>query len=276
METVSIRLPDTLGCSVASTAVVAGLLHEYDMITVVTPFPWLLQGFSGVDIVEAKPSSPPCNIDLRHYTARRPHNTPPYRPSYIHMLEMAEAQLDIKLNRESPRVILSENDHLFGENEVALYDKPLIWFQSQATSPNRLWGEENWTKLKAALGEQYSFVDLSRAPYSPRESLSLAKHSFAGVCLDSFMLHGSAAVGADNVLVILGSSRPECVTYSGQTVFYTPSQCHLQPCGMHGYFNGCLLEHEALFLGGLNCVHDQVLCMQTTQVETVIRTILSL
>ncbi|TFH90292.1 glycosyltransferase family 9 protein [Vibrio ouci] len=261
-----IRLPDSMGCTVASTAVLSSLLNEYGRIKVVTPFPFLLEGFQGVDIINAEEQECCFDVDLRTYTARRPHNNYPYRPSYVHMTEIAQEQLGIRLKTEKPFIPLSEQEDDFGRSEVACYSKPLIWIQSTSTSFNRLWRRQNWITLVEKLSDRYDFIDLSYAHYSPRQSLAIARHSLAGICLDSFMVHGSAAVGAVNVLVLLGSSRAECVTYPGQRVFYHLSQCPMQPCGMHGYYKGCQQDHEHLF-GDSLCIQVEPVCMQTIPVQ---------
>lgn len=273
--TLSIRLPDSMGCTVASTAVLTSLREEYGRVIAVTPFPFLLRGLRELDIATLEEHKWDCDVDLRTYTARRPHNSLPHRPSYVHMTEMAREQLGIRLAINKPFIPLSEKENSFGRNEVSHYQKPLIWIQSLSTSFNRLWPEENWIALKENISDQYDFIDLSCAHYSPRESLAIARNSFSGVCLDSYMVHGSAAVGAKNVLVILGSSRPECVTYPGQYVFYRISSCRLQPCGMHGYFNGCKQEHECMF-NNTQCIHKEPLCMKTIPVQTIAKTLRNL
>ncbi|PQJ84255.1 hypothetical protein BTO22_11945 [Aliivibrio sifiae] len=215
------------------------------------------------------------DIDLRAYTKRRPHNSFPYRPSYIHMIEMAEEQMNHKLPINQPQIFLNEEEDLWAKKEIEKFPYPLIWIQSTSTSSNRLWPDNYWKELKHTFLGIYSFIDLSIAGYSLRESLAIAKHSFSGICLDSFMVHGAAAVNAKNTLVLLGSSRPECVTYPGQYIFYKESICDLQPCGMHGYFNGCEQKHEHLF-HKQNCIHLSPTCMSSISVGDVIKVINSL
>jgi hypothetical protein len=87
------------------------------------------------------------------------------------------------------------------------------------------------------------------------------------------MVHGSAAVGAKNVLVLLGSSRKEVVSYPSQQVFYIKSSCPIQPCGMHGYSFGCKKEDEKLFIGHekTRCITDDYKCMKAIKSEFVIK-----
>ncbi|WP_234498055.1 hypothetical protein [Vibrio maritimus] len=264
-----IRLPDSLGCTVASTSVVISLIEKYGEAKVVTPFRELLNNIENVKITSPNiGENIKYDVDLRLYTSRRPHNNYPYRPSYIHMLEMAEENLKIKLSRLKPKVNLTKLELKYGETEVSKYKKPLIWYQSQATTSNRQWCKYKWNELVDSLSDKFSFIDLSLKSYSLRQSLSVSKACYAGICLDSFMVHGSAAVEANNVIVILGSSRSECVVYPRQYVLYKNSQCQFQPCGMHGYFNGCSVESEVHF-SGKNCVYASPICMESISIEHV-------
>lgn len=265
----NIRLPDSLGCTVASTAVVYSLIEQIPNIKVSTPHPSLLAHIDGLSITDSREETNDVyDVDLRMYTARRPHNSLPYRPSYIHMLEMAEEKLKIKLTKKTPYLHLTEYEKEWAKIEVSKWKLPLIWIQSEATSSNRLWTDTNWDDLQNFFKDTFSFIDLSKANYSLRESLALIKYSYGGICLDSFLVHGAGAVGAKNVLVLLGSSRPECVTYPDQYVFYKPKTCSVQPCGMHGYYDGCNPLDQPLF-NGRNCIHTFHRCMSDISLESV-------
>lgn len=212
------------------------------------------------------------SVSYMEISIRLPHNSFPYRSSYIHMIEMAEEQIRDRLLVHYPKVFIDKNEDIWEMKEVMKYPHELVWYQSVSTSSNRIWKSSNWEILKETFSDIYSFVDLSTEGYSLRQSLAIVKHSFAGICLDSFMVHGSAAVNAKNVLVILGSSRPECVTYPGQYIHYKESGCPLQPCGMHGYFSGCKREHEHLFAEN-NCIYPFPKCMDTISVRDVSETL---
>ncbi|NOI26709.1 glycosyltransferase family 9 protein [Vibrio mediterranei] len=253
----------------ASTAVVYSLIEKIPNVKISTPYPSLLTHIDGISIRDSREETNDVyDVDLRMYTARRPHNSFPYRPSYIHMLEMAEEQLRIKLTRRPPYLYLTESEKEWAKIEVSKWELPLIWIQSEATSSNRLWPDAYWDELKNFFKDTFSFLDLSKANYSLRESLALIKYSYGGICLDSFLVHGAGAVGAKNVLVLLGSSRPECVTYPNQYVFYKPNACSVQPCGMHGYYDGCNPLDQSLF-NGRNCIHTLPYCMNEISLDSV-------
>lgn len=209
------------------------------------------------------------DIDLRRYTARRPHNNKPYRASYIHMLEMAEEATGVRLPVMQPRITLSDADNVYALRTLASFIKPVIWIQSRTTTRNRNWSSKKWHELTESLSGSFDFIDLSQAGFSLCQSLAITKLSFGGICLDSFLVHGSAAVGARNVIVLAGSSRGECISYPGQTLIYENSGCIAQPCGMHGYYPGCKKEHEPLFTNS-NCIHGvSAICMRKIKTNTV-------
>ncbi len=267
---INIRLPDSLGCTVASTSVISGLLKSeyFDEIHIFAKHCELVSHISGI-ILHSSDDVNYFDVDLRHYTARRPHNSKPYRASYVHMLEMAEEALGVKLPITPPCIILSEADNSFAIRKLSEFRKPVIWIQTKTTTSNRNWDSEQWDKLTENLSGSFDFIDLSHAGYSLCQSLAITKYSFAGICLDSFLVHGSAAVGARNVVVLAGSSRGECITYPGQVLIYENSECIAQPCGMHGYYPGCKKEHEHLFSGS-NCIHGtSVVCMGKINSDTI-------
>jgi ADP-heptose:LPS heptosyltransferase len=252
-----------------------GLLKsgEFDDIHIFVKHIELVSHISGVTFHHSD-NVTSVNLDLTRYTARRPHNNLPYRASYLHMLEMAEESLGVTLPIIPPSIPLSDADNSFAIQKVSGFTKPLIWFQSRTTSTNRNWRTQRWSNLIKNLSNVFDLIDLSHAGYSLLQSLAITKHSFGGICLDSFLVHGSAAVGARNVIVLAGSSRGECITYPGQELIYEKSDCIAQPCGMHGYYPGCRKEHEYLFLDR-NCIHrDSFCCMNKislTHVEERVR-----
>lgn len=104
---ISIRLANSLGCSVAGTAVIYSIINAFksSKISVVTKFPTLLYGIYDIDVISTTSDfgGSYC-VDLRKYTARRPHNSFPPRPSYYHR-EMAEEQLKCTLPNFEPNYI---------------------------------------------------------------------------------------------------------------------------------------------------------------------------
>jgi len=277
---ISIRLPNSLGCSVAGTAVIFSVIEVFkgSNISVTTKFPTLLGGIKDIDITTAtSDTGGHYSVDLREYTARRPHNSSPPRPSYYHMREMAEEQLECQLSDWNPQLYLQPDEIIFAKKELSQYKMPVVWLQTMSTSFNRNWPIERWRDLIEEFRSECIFIDLSHAHYSLRQSLAITKHCHAGICLDSFLVHGSAAVKAKNVIALLGSSRPEVVTYPGQFVCYSTESCEAQPCGMHGYYRGCAREFDKKFSDNI-CIHKRPRCMENitlAQVAGKLRHVLS-
>jgi ADP-heptose:LPS heptosyltransferase len=271
---ISIRLANSLGCSVAGTAVIHSVIKKFESakISVVTKNPTLLYGINGINVIAATSDlGGYFSIDLRKYTARRPHSSYPPRPSYHHMLEMAEEQLECQLPIREPKIFLQSKEITFAREVLSQYENPVIWLQTMTTSYNRNWSSENWSYLLDHFSKRLSFIDLSQSNYSPRESLAITTQCKAGICLDSFLIHGSAAVGAKNVIALLGSSQPEVVTYPGQSICYSQSACKAQPCGMHGYYRGCAFEFDSEFSDPQKiCIHEKPICMESITLTQVI------
>jgi hypothetical protein len=273
---IRVRTADSLGCAVAGSAVLHSLAAKFRNceIHVATPFPELFEGMTGVLIERASAESVGrSDVDLRGYTSRRPHNAAPYRASFMHMREMAEEQLSCRLPIMNPRLVLQESEIRWAKQVVAQFAKPVVWLQTKTNSENRNWPAKSWQELRERMQDDFQLIDLAAEHYSLRQSLALTQASLAGLCLDSFLLHGSWAVGAKNVLVLLGSSRTECVIYPGQMPVYSQSRCPAQPCGMHGYAVGCHPKDESAFaavkFGG--CILRRHECMEAISVETVAR-----
>lgn len=82
----------------------------------------------------------------------------------------------------------------------------------------------------------------------------------AGICRNSLLIPGSAAVGARNVIALLRRSNPDVVAYPGQSVCYASGAGDVQPCGMHGDYRGCPVAFDHAFKNTI-CLHDSPKCM---------------
>lgn len=282
LKKLSIRCFDSIGCTVASTAVIYSLKDGFPRakLEVHTKYPELFKGIERI-IIKTANNKNKINFDIDLsiiYEKRRPHNTKPYRPLYIHMIEIAEKQLSAKLKRFIPAINLSKKEINWANEKIKNLEKPLIWIQSKTNSVNKNWFEDYWKIVFKKLNENYEIIDLANSDFSLRQSLAITKVSEGGITLDTFLIHGSAAVGAKNVLVLLGSSRKEVVSYPSQTVIYLKSDCSIQPCGMHGYGIGCEKKDEKLFTGHekTRCIFDNYRCMRVIKPELVISKLLGM
>ena len=275
-KNLTLRTFDSLGCSVIATAVINSLKDKFSNLDleVYTKYPDLFINIKGIKIkdVSKKDDNLKFDIDLRGYIKTRPHNIPPHKPIYIHMLELAEKSLSVKLKHFQPKINLSKKELNWAINKIKSYKKPVIWVQSETKSQNKNWFDDYWNVLIKELSKNYDIIDLSKTNFTLRQSLAITKVCKGGITLDSFLVHGSVAVEAKNVLVLIGSSRKEVVTYPSQKVIYIKSECPIQPCGMHGYGFGCKREDEKLFIGHekTRCIFDDYRCMRIIKPELVI------
>lgn len=275
VEKLKVKMFDSLGCNVASTALIYSLKDKFPNaeIEIITKFPELFENIGGIKINNLEEGNIKFEVDLRNYLERRPNNNKPYRPLYIHILEVAEEQLSVKLKRFFPSIKLLNEEIKWADNELKKYKKPVIWIQSKTNSQNKDLPEEYWEEIIKDLNKNYDIIDLSKTKFSLRQSLAIAKVAKGGITLDTFMVHGSASVRAENVLVLLGSSRKEVVSYPFQEVSYIKTNCSIQPCGMHGYSFGCEKNDEKLFKGHekTRCIFDDFRCMKVLKPELVIK-----
>jgi len=268
---ITVKGPKGIGCSVLLTSVIKAI-RKHDKrtpINVLTNYPSLFGGYECA--VNKKPTA--VTVNLENYLALTLHQQVPYKHLYKHLVRLSSSQLGINLNENCPpEIFLTKQEINWATKKISKYKKPVVWLQSKTSSINKDWLDDYWKTLLGKLNDNYEFIDLSKSEFSLRESLAITKVSEAGITLDTFLAHGSAAVGSKNVLVLLGSSRKEVVGYPGQTVVYVKSNCPLQPCGMHNCGFGCKKKDEQLFKGHekTRCITDDYKCMKAITPELVL------
>ncbi len=221
----NIKLYDTLGCTVVATTVLQSLRAAFPRATllVYTTYPDLLEGLKKVNqVMDSRLDSPrKYDIDLSSYLeTQKPQESKPFRHLSEHMFEIAERQLGkalhSKMNRNfRPVVNLTKQE--IQRAKIIVKEKaggkPLVWLQTKSRKAYKDWPTVNWNNLISS-HRSFSFLDLSQEQYSRRISIAISQQAAAGITLDTFMLHGSQAVRAKNVLAIMVSSHPEVVCYS--------------------------------------------------------------
>jgi hypothetical protein len=187
MKRLKLRTFDSIGCSVAATAVIYSLKDKFPKINleVHTKYPELFKEIKNINLEEENNTN--FDIDLRGYLKRRPHNTKPYRPIYIHMLETAEEQLSTKLKRFTPLIQLSKEEIRWATKKIKNYKRPVIWVQSKTKSINKNWFDNYWKVVFKGLSKNYKIIDLSKSKFSLRESLAITKVSKGGITLVHFL-----------------------------------------------------------------------------------------
>ena len=228
MKVITIKTPNTIGCTLVSTIVLQKLRNQFKKtrLEVYTLYPDLFDGLKEVDIVKdlSKTKLENYDVDLGEYLQKKdPQNSRPFRHLERHLTEMTEKQLNIQLKSnytDLPIKIHLTKPELAKAKSIVKelsQGKPLIWLQTKTSERMKDWKSEYWQSL-IKQGKRYSFVDLSEGKYTRRISIAITKYCNAGITLDTFLLHGSHAIGARNVIVILVSSHKEVVTYPEQTV----------------------------------------------------------
>ncbi len=230
---IRINIADDLGDNVISTGVVLSVKNKFpgEKIQIDTEHPSLFEHFENVSILKNNVIN--YDIDLTNYFRSEDHQNELPKSLYVHAIELAQNQFCSNLNLYKPKIELSDKELNWAKNELAKYDKPVIWMQIKSGSKNKDWNNKGWNELENKLSKRYHVLRLSSDDYSPRESLAITKEAFGGITLDSFLLHGSYSVGAKNVIVLLGSSRKEVVGYPGQKVISVNNSCKYAPCGLH-------------------------------------------
>ncbi len=230
----NIRTSAFLGDIVMGTALIQNIKSYFPThaLNVYTKHPSLLEGLSEADNVrDAKTDrADHYDVDLLDYVENNdPQNLDPKnsgRP-LKHLLawqtEIAAGQLGVPLLETMDDFKLKVNltsEEIRFARELAgrLADgKPLVWLQTKSSTAHKDWTPEGWLGLETAL-PNVTFVDLTKINQPPRISMAITKFCDAGVTLDSFLLHGSQAVAAPNVLTLMMSSSPEVVCYPNQKV----------------------------------------------------------
>jgi ADP-heptose:LPS heptosyltransferase len=232
MELLTFRTPKTFGCTVASTVILQSIRKKFPKIRIVvyTQTPDLILGLKEVnEIVDINEQSGLLNyhVDLENFLAtQKPQLIKPYRHLTEHMFEVAEQQLGQRISKPLernfvPKINLTEKEISTAKVTAASItksDKPLIWLQTKSRHIEKDLLLNEWEQFVRLRSDRYTFVDLSNKTYSRRQSIALTKFCKAGITLDTFLLHGSKAVHAPNVIAVLVSSHPEVVTYEGQII----------------------------------------------------------
>ena len=226
VTSIKIRTPESLGCTLISTILYQSLREKFKetKIIVYTLFPDLLLGLNEIDEVinlyEVDESE--IDIDLKGYLKdKTPQKNKPLRSLSEHIFEIAEGKLKEKLNRNFPIKINLSSEEIEKAKEVVneLSDeKRLVWLQPKTSTIDKDLNKGFWEELKRFGASEYSFVDLSSDKYERRLSIAITQQCDAGITLDTFLLHGSHAVNAKNVIALLVTSHKEVVCYPEQVV----------------------------------------------------------
>jgi len=166
-------------------------------------------------------------------------------------------------SRENVKIILTPEEVEQGKQEIYEISKthnnlPVVIIAPYATVKNRSLSESTLDDIIRGISGFATPFELKKSPHLRYSSAILyASDAFIGV--DSGPLHmiNGALQGTpldlgtnlntskNKVVVVLGSSHPGVVTYSGNQVIKTFSDCNIAPCGIHGYWP--IEEYEKRF-----------------------------
>jgi hypothetical protein len=221
---INIRLYHTLGCSVVANSMLIAIARSFAgaHLRVFSPSPEIQSGLSGVSEIyplqDADGSR--LDVDLAGYLDEyRPLVTKPSRHLKEYIFDIADNSLGVKLDRSfDPVINLTPEEEVWAKAEVSRLSpgKPLVWLQKKTSKSAKDWPGEDWSTLTRELEGDCNFLNLTDKNYSPRAACILTKFCDAGVVLDTFLLHGSHAVGAKNTIAILVVSPQEVVCYNDQ------------------------------------------------------------
>ena len=270
---IHVKVPDALGDTVISTAVMAALsnvIHQdsppWD-IHAYAKNPSLLEMCSLIDVLHPISELPRDGyVSLDKSLDKQPHTTPPFIPLPWCMIDEAESKLqerglDLKLDHYfKPEIILHDEELRKSDEELRglkqMYGKNVVWISTKTSSPNKDWPQEYWKEVIFAAGNDFTFLELLAPEQEPvdekvvegryglRETLAVIAAADRGITLDTFTLHAAGAlqhyIPHQSVIAILGSSNPAVVSYRGFIDLFEKSELteKCQPCGNHGYFSG--------------------------------------
>jgi ADP-heptose:LPS heptosyltransferase len=225
---ITLRTPKTLGCSVATTALMQSLHNKFpnSRIVLYTRYPELFENLTEINSVinlNAQEGLSSYDIDLENYLDdRHPQTSLPRRHLMEHIFEIAEEKFEKgSLERNFlPKINLTNSEIVWARNEKSLLTqgKSLVWLQTKSRLVEKDIPQAVWREVVDKGSEKYVFIDLSQKQYTLRQVIALTAVADAGITLDSFLLHGSQAVHAKNVIVLLVSTYPEVVCYPNQII----------------------------------------------------------
>lgn len=162
-----------------------------------------------------------------------------------HLVALLCERAGVSDELEHPECHLSPQERAAAHNLVSSVRRrpelKLGVFTTSTSTPNKEWRLDNWVQL---IGNTSHFIEwvhlglprgepipgVNYLRLQPREDICVIGLADCVVTLDTFMLHAAATqLYNRNVIVLLGSTRPECVSYPEYSnIFHLSLDC--QPC----------------------------------------------
>ena len=250
---ITVILPRAKGATLLSTVVLRRLRHKYpeSLIQCISKFPELLEGLNYVDRI--------CDwddvlnfegaimdrevIDLNGTLDFQPNR----RPAPIHLIELLCKRAKVNNDFLGPECNLSGKEIISAQSEIGLngsrHGLPVILITTRTSTVNKEWSCDSWKELVMHFGDRVRWLHvgdfhkplINGVEYlslTPRQSIAVAGLVDGVVTLDTFLLHAAASQRRQRggVVVLLGSSHPNCVSYDTfRNVYFQSLEC--QPCG---------------------------------------------
>jgi nucleoside-diphosphate kinase len=182
-------------------------------------------------------------IDLNGTLDYQPHR----RPSpWVHLIDLQCQRAGVPNDFAGPECFLSCEELSQAQrlaNRMRDRDGGLALIATRTSTPNKEWPAQHWQSLVDKFSATLTWLhvgdptaqQLRRVRHlalSPRMTIALTNFVDVVVTPDTFLLHASAATAPRRrrVVVLLGSSRPECVSYPSFHNIYS-EELDCQPCG---------------------------------------------
>jgi ADP-heptose:LPS heptosyltransferase len=252
-DAITVILPKARGATLLSTVALRRLREKFPNrnIFAIAQFPELLQGLPYIDRIFSFTDSHLFDtavkdndvIDLTGTLDYQPNR----RPVPIHLIDLLCKRAGVERMRLGPEFHLTSAEIRSGQQIVDEIPNPkrlpIVAIGTRTSTRNKEWPRERWCELVEATKSSVKWVhlgdiaDKSEIPHvhycklSLREDIAVLRLVHGIVCLDTFLLHAVASQRAEDhrVIVLLGSTCPECVSYPAFCNIFRPVfDC--QPC----------------------------------------------
>jgi ADP-heptose:LPS heptosyltransferase len=175
-------------------------------------------------------------------------NQPNRRATSVHLIELLCRRAGVRADQLKPECALTMVERAASQSQIDAYrresGKPVVLFATRTSTANKEWPWSHWndliqrTKTKVCWVHAGGYVldpalpDAIYATADPRQTVALAAVADGIVTLDTFLLHAAAVAdyaARAPVVTVLGSTRPECVSYPHFENLYV-EQLECQPC----------------------------------------------
>lgn len=252
-QDITVIVPRAMGATLLSTVVLRQLrqAHPGRTIRCIAKYPELLAGLPYIDeLIEwdtpdvfIRAIKDKEIIDLSGTLDHQPNR----RPSPVHLIDLLCQRAGVNNDLRGPECFLSSEEvndaKTFVDSVRHDSSKAVIAITTRTSTRNKEWRSERWQELVQQLSSHVRWFhlgegqppDLSGVEYltlTPRQAIAVTRYVDGVVTVDTFLLHAAATqrLSTAGVITLLGSSRPECVSYpTFHNIFFNFYEC--QPCG---------------------------------------------